>query len=458
MREWVVTTVGTPRRAGARLRHRVIAIGLIAVACLIAAPRTAWAQPSDPSAGQLTAAQQAKDAAVQQLDAITTQIATAQAGAAAADQAAQIALQDYQEKQAAYETARRAADTAAAASAKAVADEQVARAQVAAFARTSYVQGTTDPGMTALLTAGGPAQLLERAALLDAAGNHRTDVVAQLAVSRGQADTTNQAAHEAVGRATTLEAQAAGALSSATSQEMSARRQSAALAVQQSGVQAQLQQAQQTLSRLEGARAAAQLYAAQQAAAQQIAAQQHSIVTSSPSPPPPTPKTDPGGSSPGGSSPGGSSSGDGHTPPTGAPSGSAVQVAIAAAESQQGVPYAWGGGGPSGRSMGFGPDAGIVGFDCSGLTQYAYAQAGISISRIARDQYANFSDRSVASSDLRPGDLVFWANGNSYASIYHVALYIGAGKVVAAPQSGDVVKIEPMWFGSDYFGAVRPTG
>ena len=56
------------------------------------------------------------------------------------------------------------------------------------------------------------------------------------------------------------------------------------------------------------------------------------------------------------------------------------------------------------------------------------------------------------------GDLVFWGETADYTSIYHVALYIGNGQVIQAPQSNDVVKISSMWFGSDYFGAVRPTG
>jgi cell wall-associated NlpC family hydrolase len=442
----------------------MVAVGVVGAVCLMAAPGTASAQPANPADARISAAQQAKDAAAQQVGAITAQLAKAQAGAAAAGQAAQIALQDYQEKEAAYSAAQHAAGRAATAAATAVAGERAGRAQVAAFARSSYVDGTTNPGIVALMTAGGPAQLLERAALLDAAGAHRADVVRQLIVLRGKADKANQAARRTVGQADTLKAQAGSALNSAISQEVSARAQTAALAVQQKDLQAQLQQAQQTLSGLAGARVAAQIYAAQQAAAQQAAAQsagkQRSPVVSHAPPPTPTPSSNgdgssAGGGAPGGSSPGGSSSGGGAG--TGAPSGSAVQIAIAAAKHQLGVPYAWGGGGPRGPSMGFGPDAGVVGFDCSGLTQYAYARAGISISRVARDQYADFSDRSVASSDLQPGDLVFWANGNSYASIYHVALYIGGGNVIAAPQSGDVVKIESMWFGSDYFGAVRPT-
>jgi cell wall-associated NlpC family hydrolase len=141
-----------------------------------------------------------------------------------------------------------------------------------------------------------------------------------------------------------------------------------------------------------------------------------------------------------------------------APSGSTVQNAIAAGKTQLGLPYSWGGGGSNGPGFGITPDTSVYGFDCSGLTQYAYAQAGIQIGGTSRDQYFRFRNQTVARADLQAGDLVFWASGSSYTSIYHVALYLGGGKVLQAPQSGDVVKISNMWYGSQYFGAVRPTG
>ena len=85
--------------------------------------------------------------------------------------------------------------------------------------------------------------------------------------------------------------------------------------------------------------------------------------------------------------------------------------------------YAWGGNGPSG-------------FDCSGLTQQAMAQAGISIPRRAGDQYLA-AKSYVPISQAQPGDLVFYAN-QSTGRIYHVAMYIGNGKIAHArnPQMG----------------------
>jgi cell wall-associated NlpC family hydrolase len=120
--------------------------------------------------------------------------------------------------------------------------------------------------------------------------------------------------------------------------------------------------------------------------------------------------------------------------------------------------YSWGGGNSSGPTYGIPPDTGVFGFDCSGLMQYAYAQAGVQVGGTSRDQYYRFRDRTVARADLQPGDLVFWGSGASYTSIYHVALYLGGGRIIAAPQSGDVVREMNMYYGSDFFGAVRPTG
>jgi cell wall-associated NlpC family hydrolase len=61
-------------------------------------------------------------------------------------------------------------------------------------------------------------------------------------------------------------------------------------------------------------------------------------------------------------------------------------------------------------------------------------------------------------SSLQPGDLVFWATDpNDPATIHHVAMYVGAGQVIEAPESGQRIKIVPMWYGYEYIGAARPT-
>ncbi|EHK85060.1 NlpC/P60 family protein [Saccharomonospora azurea] len=113
--------------------------------------------------------------------------------------------------------------------------------------------------------------------------------------------------------------------------------------------------------------------------------------------------------------------------------GAAAQVAVDAALSQRGKPYAWGATGPNS-------------YDCSGLTQWAYAQAGISIPRNSGAQ-SGFGT-PIPRSQLQPGDLVFFGS-----PVYHVGIYIGGGNMVHAPTTGDVVKVAPIQ--AEYSGARR---
>jgi cell wall-associated NlpC family hydrolase len=132
--------------------------------------------------------------------------------------------------------------------------------------------------------------------------------------------------------------------------------------------------------------------------------------------------------------------------PTSAPpaqSGAAAAIAIAFAQAQIGTPYVWGGDGP-----------GEGGFDCSGLTKAAYAAAGITIPRVAQDQYAA-GPKVPPGSPLLPGDLVFYG---TTTNIHHVGLYIGNGLMIDAPFTGALVRTEHYrWPGDDYYGATRPS-
>ena len=112
-------------------------------------------------------------------------------------------------------------------------------------------------------------------------------------------------------------------------------------------------------------------------------------------------------------------------------------VAVRAAESQIGVPYVWGGASPG------------YGFDCSGLTMWAWGQAGVSLPHSAEDQY--LSVEHIPFSDLQPGDLIFFAYGGY---VYHVVMYVGDGKVIQAAQTGTLIGITALWPGA--YAAGRP--
>ena len=119
-------------------------------------------------------------------------------------------------------------------------------------------------------------------------------------------------------------------------------------------------------------------------------------------------------------------------------SGSLGARAVALARRELGVPYVWGGESPAG-------------FDCSGLVAYVYGRLGVSLPRVAADQYR--AGRHIARSLLRPGDLVF------FHGLGHVGIYIGAGRFIHAPHTGDVVRISSLsgWYDETYVGASRVT-
>ncbi|MEV4168922.1 NlpC/P60 family protein [Nonomuraea sp. NPDC049709] len=122
---------------------------------------------------------------------------------------------------------------------------------------------------------------------------------------------------------------------------------------------------------------------------------------------------------------------------TGPASGSAATV-LRFAYAQVGKPYIYGGTGPRG-------------YDCSGLTQAAWAAAGVTLPRTTWQQWAWGASRKVDLDSLQPGDLIF------SEGLGHVSIYAGNGQIVHAPQTGDVVKVVALSaYGRSLVGAVRP--
>nr|WCD24784.1 Tyr p 38 allergen [Tyrophagus putrescentiae] len=110
----------------------------------------------------------------------------------------------------------------------------------------------------------------------------------------------------------------------------------------------------------------------------------------------------------------------------------------AAARTQIGLPYSWAGGSWAGKSRGVLSGAHTVGFDCSGLAQYAvYQGTHKKIARVAGAQYADHQCHHVPYAQHQPGDLVFFNDGGS---IHHVAVISGHDRMVHAPHTGDHVR------------------
>jgi cell wall-associated NlpC family hydrolase len=113
-----------------------------------------------------------------------------------------------------------------------------------------------------------------------------------------------------------------------------------------------------------------------------------------------------------------------------APPSNAGAAAVAVAMRELGVPYVYGGESPE------------VGFDCSGLVQWAYAQVGVSIPRVTLEQVR--VGTPVSLNDLQPGDLIFMRGDVPVVDFGHVAMYVGGGIEINAPHTGAVVSLRPV--------------
>lgn len=114
---------------------------------------------------------------------------------------------------------------------------------------------------------------------------------------------------------------------------------------------------------------------------------------------------------------------------------------LRAAVSRVGMPYIWGAAGPTA-------------FDCSGLVQWSFARAGIVMPRVAADQA--LTGPAVPVSRLQPGDLLFYhTDPTAPGYISHVAIYLGGGRMIQAPEPGMDVEVVPVDLGSEFAGAIE---
>ncbi len=259
--------------------------------------------------------------------------------------------------------------------------------QIRRVARTAYTSGDdTFAGLDLLMTSESADEFVSSLATLDHIAAHTTGVLAEV----GEAAAAAQRAQ--------AEADAAEAEAEATLEELSA--QEAQLEDDIADYRAQFDAL--TEAQRQAALAAQEAGEAAEAAAAAV-----------------------GGSAPAaGPAPAPQAAAAAAAPaPAGGGSG-AAQAAVQTALAQVGDPYVWGAGGPNA-------------FDCSGLTQYAYAAAGISLPHSSRMQSQLGS--AVSRSQLQPGDLIFY-----YSPVSHVSMYIGDGQMVHASTSGSPVKVVPV--------------
>jgi cell wall-associated NlpC family hydrolase len=291
-----------------------------------------------------------------------------------------------------------------------------ARARVGRFGAAAYMTGGMS-SVDAMLNADGPESLLYRVGTLEVISRSQRDATQALDAARVFQVSVERQAQVVLGRAR----QAATAAAAARVQaRQSVQRQVAVVqAVRQrhGRLMTLLGQARQHASALERARLAAIARARAQAAARAAAKAARQVTSRQPS------------------------SGGATGPVPGTVSAATEQQAVNYAESQIGKPYQWGAAGPDS-------------YDCSGLVMWAYAHVGVTLDHWTGYQWQEGAH--IATSALRPGDLLFFATDTSDPNtIHHVGIYIGSGQMVEAPYTGANVRISSAWR-PDLIGAVRP--
>ncbi|WP_374107284.1 NlpC/P60 family protein [Rhodococcus sp. BP-313] len=486
----------TRRRTFSGSARLLVGVGLV-VSLMSAVSGTAAAvppPPPNPSDSDLAAAGSRVDSSLGAVGDLINQVAAANQQLAQLDNDVAIKREDVNKALVDLQNARDAADLAAqvvATAQQALADAggriQAAQLKFDEFARSSYTQGSGVASVASFLGSTGPDDILDRAQVLRVLSNSQNAVLDGLQRARAEeankestARESKQQADAASAEAENKKAEAEEAIAVARAALQAQADQKAAIESQRDAAQVQLDAARSDVAGLQGQRAAYSAWEQQKAAedaaiaaaaaaareaavqaAARVAANQaaaaaaaaaaagqraHTDIdddesssigdtdtdtdSSSGTPATPTPKKP-------------RSSGQSNPSLTGS---AAIELAIDRGMSQLGVPYSWGGGDENGPTKGI-RDGGVadsygdynkVGFDCSGLMIYAFAGLGISLPHYTGYQYT--AGKQVPSSDMKRGDMLFYGPNASQ----HVALYLGDGKMLEAPQSGDVVKVSPV--------------
>lgn len=453
--------------AGQRSRNS-IALGLLVCAALVLTVGTGVAvppPPPNPSDSQIAEAGAQVDAGVGAVGALINDVAEVDQQLRQLDDEVAIRREEVNKALVDLQLAREAADAAAAQVTATQADLSVAGEEVARarhgfddFATAAYTRPTSGSLITHL-SATTPTGAIDRAEVIGLVSKNQHQVLDTLRRAQIELGNRNSDAREAKSQADAAAAEAeslkvaaehAVAAAKTALDSETARREN--LLRERDAAQARLDAARATVQGLHAqrevyqdwdrqrlaeeaqailtaaaeaaARAAADLAARERAAQLGEGKRPHTELENTP--PPKKAKPSPSGPSVRGSE--------------------AVETVVDRAMSQLGVTYAWGGGDEDGPTLGI-RDGGVadsygdynkVGFDCSGLMLYAFAGIGVSLPHYSGYQY-NAGTR-VPLAEKKRGDMLFWGPGGSQ----HVALYLGNGKMVEAPQSGDVVKVSPV--------------
>ncbi|GAA1940485.1 C40 family peptidase [Agromyces allii] len=419
-----------------------VAVGAVA-ASVAAAGGPAMADPDYPSWSdieQAKANEQTKQAEIDRVGELLAGLQTA------ADVAAEASMRADEAWRVAVDERDRAADreqklAAQADEADAVAEISKMRAGLLA----AHLAKTAGNDLSAELVLSGDdaTKLLQQLGMASKLGEQANDLYEQATSDRNTADALRAQAADA---AAELQRLAALAETRADEAAAAADAANAAVAEQQQRSEelyAQLASLQGTTAQLERERAEGQAREAAAAGAAARAAAEAAAAAAAEEAANGGGGGDSGGGG-GGDGGGGDAGGGGSVDPApGPPNAGAVETAIWFASQQLGEPYVLGGAGP---------DV----WDCSGLTQAAYGSAGIGIgTHSATNQYYTLAaqGKAVPLSQIQRGDLLFWGGGGDY---YHVAIYLGGGRILEAPREGVPVREYFIW-GSPA-AAARPAG
>lgn len=482
------------RRASrpARRRSAVLAVLLCGTTGLglVAGPAGASpTPPPNPSNGQISSAAQQKARLADEVGRLSAAVASAQqelrqlqAAEEMAEQRVAYALQKLDQAKA----------TAARAEAAVVAAQhrvQAAQRAYAVFAEANYMDGPIDGTMAgSLLTAPDPNALLQQSALEQYESDHQLDAISQLNSATVAKSNADAAARAAVQRRDDATAAANRAEQEASAAVRAGREKAAELNTTLTQNQSALQSAQLELATLNHQRAtyiawqkkqaeirAAEARARARAAAEARAAAARERAREAAAAAAARAKArqeaarerareQAGGNNNGGGDTGSSGGGGGRSAPPASDGWTpqAGEYAVQRAMRYLGWMYAWAGGNEEGPTFGVCSgdgawnDCHIRGFDCSGLTLYGWAPY-LSLPHYSVAQYTAAGSFHPSLGNLRPGDLVFWSANGTISGIHHVAMYIGHGDVIQAPESGSVIQITPLlqvdW---GLFGATRP--